>query len=684
MFKKAYPIWIKDLTFEKNIQARFVAEFTARKNMILSITGATFYKVTFNGKLIHYGPAPTATGYARVDKLVLDAVQGDVCTLDVEVAGYNIDSYASVNQQSFIIAEVVAENEIVAATGYDFSSYRVISRIREVVKYSTQRHYSEVWDLSLPDEPYEFEKLDLSLTYLERKAPLPSLDNEVLCSTCFRGKFSYYPKSDEEFEADGQGYLKRCMQRSGFSEEEIHHRPMAEFLSMKYEFAKSVEVLPLCLSKGEYAVFQFSKNSSALINLKYSVTNGARVILVFDESIEKCKFALKLEISNAIEITARDEVDFSNFEISGFSYFGIFVVEGNINLREVSRTLVRNTLASIPRLNTDDHRLLSVYEAALESFRCNSLAIFTDCPSRERAGWLCDSYFISRVAYALTGNTFIEDDFLENYKNHSCQTIPAGMVPMCYPADHLAGRFIPQWAMWLVLELLEYKSRCKYADMAKFRNMTYGLVNFFEKYENDFMLLEDLPSWNFVEWSRANEWCEGVNFPTNMLYSQFLCAVSALYGDNRLKLKAEKIRETIKEMSFDGKFFRDQAIRTSNNTLEVNSNISEVCQYYAFYFGVADEEKYADLKERLIKQFGPESTYYPNIEKANALMGIYLRIDLLVKWGCKELCLEEIIDYFFHMAELTGTLWEHKSIAASLNHGFPSYIADVLLKLIND
>ena len=32
------------------------------------------------------------------------------------------------------------------------------------------------------------------------------------------------------------------------------------------------------------------------------------------------------------------------------------------------------------------------------------------------------------------------------------------MLPMCYPADHYDGNFIPNWAMWFVLELEEYIS----------------------------------------------------------------------------------------------------------------------------------------------------------------------------------------------------------------------------------
>ena len=74
-----------------------------------------------------------------------------------------------------------------------------------------------------------------------------------------------------------------------------------------------------------------------------------------------------------------------------------------------------------------------------------------------------------------------------------------------------------------------------------------GYISFenFEKYENEYSLLEDLPKWNFVEWSKANDWCKGVNFPTNMLYAAALEAVYKLYGDNDLMEKAEKIRNTV-------------------------------------------------------------------------------------------------------------------------------------------
>ncbi len=36
--------------------------------------------------------------------------------------------------------------------------------------------------------------------------------------------------------------------------------------------------------------------------------------------------------------------------------------------------------------------LKAIYDAAVETFRQNALDVYMDCPTRERAGWLCDSF----------------------------------------------------------------------------------------------------------------------------------------------------------------------------------------------------------------------------------------------------------------------------------------------------
>ena len=69
-----------------------------------------------------------------------------------------------------------------------------------------------------------------------------------------------------------------------------------------------------------------------------------------------------------------------------------------------------------------------------------------------------------------------------------------------------------------------------------------------------------------------------------------------------------------------------------------------------------------------------ENNKYPEIYPANAFIGNYLRLDILMQYGEYDKALENIKGYFYYMAEKTGTLWENDSDFASCNHGFASHV----------
>jgi len=313
--------------------------------------------------------------------------------------------------------------------------------------------------------------------------------------------------------------------------------------------------------------------------------------------------------------------------------------------------------------------------------------VVMDCPTRERAGWLCDSYFTAQSAWYFTGDTIIEKVFLENFLlADEFPGIPEGMLPMCYPAEHADGNFIPQWAMWYVIQLEKYFERDPSADRYQFRRICYGLVHYFERFKNSDGLLEKLDKWNFVEWSMANEWVQDVNYPTNMIYSKMLKLIGTWFDDTELLEESEKLKQKITEQSFDGTFFVDNAIRQEDGSLKVTENRSEVCQYYAFFFNLAnDDERFIESKNIILNVFGPHRKakgLMPEIANANAFIGNYLRMEILLRWGKNRQVIEEIKDYFYVMAQTTGTLWEFDSIQGSLNHGFASFAGVAIFKAL--
>ena len=64
-----------------------------------------------------------------------------------------------------------------------------------------------------------------------------------------------------------------------------------------------------------------------------------------------------------------------------------------------------------------------------------------------------------------------------------------------------------------------------------------------------------------MEWSAANEYTAGVNFPSNMLYAYMLEAAAELYADESLCARARQIKKQVAALSFDGTFFTDNALR---------------------------------------------------------------------------------------------------------------------------
>ncbi|MBR5760271.1 MAG: hypothetical protein IKX88_16920, partial [Thermoguttaceae bacterium] len=397
---------------------------------------------------------------------------------------------------------------------------------------------------------------------------------------------------------------------------------------------------------------------------------------------------LRLGTCSAIKWTVdNDSIRFplEAFEPQVGRYAKLHCLKGSFTLNKIYTREFAYPPTRESSFDCADPRLVKLYKAADLTFRENSVDVFTDCPHRERAGWLCDSFFTARSAFDLTGKTDVEDAFFENYMlPESFKCLPDGMLPMCYPSDHYDGVYIPNWAMWFVAELQEYARRSPDHSVVKgLRKKIEKLLAFFEKYENSDGLLEKLPSWVFVEWSKANDFVQDVNYPSNMLYAFILNAAGALYDVPKWTEKAEKIREKIREQSYDGEFFVDHAVRKEDGSLEILRDRLEVCQYFAFFFKTATPETYPELWATLLDKFGPNRIQeggYPEIHKANSFVGNVLRLELLAQANRGSQLLDESVAYNEYMADRTGTLWENDGAYASCNHGFASHLVHVLYR----
>jgi alpha-L-rhamnosidase len=704
-FQAAKPVWPKGRETEMNLCVGFRAVFesTNGKPHVLRVAASTLYRFFMNGEFRGCGPARGPHGYYRVDEWdITQDLAGGTNVVAIEVAGYNINSYYVLNQPSFLQAEITAGTETLAATGdgtKPFEAKLLSQRVQKVERYSFQRAFTEVYHLQAgiddwrSDSRVAFDPEPCSVAgekqLIPRRMPYPRFSQRQPEQRIMEGRVLTSANVEDPWRP--RFLTDIGPQLLGFTEQQLAEIPAFELhhivnknvtqLNGPYPWKSSFP----CAAKS-FHLFDFGTNLTGFIGSQVRARTPTRLYLTFDEMLVNGDVDFKrLDTVNIIAYElGPGEYNLESFEPYTLRFLKFLVLEGDCEISQIYLREYVNPNVWTAHFDSSDEGLNMLFAAGRETFRQNSVDIFMDCPSRERAGWLCDSYFTSRVEHRLSGGSAVEEAFFENFLLPvSFAHLPDGMLPMCYPADHNDGRFIPNWALWFVLQLQEYFERSGHREMlAALRPKIVKLFEYFRPFQNEDGLLEKLKSWIFIEWSAANNYTQDVNYPTNMLYAAALEAAGKMYELPAWVKQAEAVRKAIRRQSFDGQFFVDNAVRQGGKLVPTR-NRTETCQYYAFYLGTAAPETYRSLWEILVKDFGPsrkKTQRYPDVPASNAFIGNVLRLELLSRYGSCQQLIEESREYLLYMAERTGTLWENIDTRASLDHGFASHIVNVLYR----
>jgi len=686
-FRAAVPVWPEKYIDEMNISVVLTAEFAVAGKRLLRIAASSCYQIFADGGLFEMGPARAGHGFFRVDELPLPE---NCKRIEIIVAGYNNNSFQFIDEPPFVCAEVEREGriELFTDTVYERCGFKVRTyseRIQKCQRYSFQRNFAEAYDLTgrpAEESPALVRAVNGELNFIERGIEIYKNEREDAKEVVAEGKCGHDENAPLPMD---RAIISVGPQLKGFRPEELEICTAWEACKITYN---SVNNENRAIAHGDvldvpadgFVTLGMERNLCGVIALDVETDEGCEVYAMVDELCGEDGAVNFFRLGASALVYWKlpaGRHSLMSFEPHLFKYIKIAVLGGGARVSNVHIRRVGFYMPGIA-VKTDNPKVRAVIDAAVETFRQNTYDIFTDCASRERAGWLCDSFFTSRAEYVLTGESRVERNFIENFllpKSFKC--LPEGMLPMCYPADHYDGTFIPNWAMWFVLELEEYYRRTGDAEMIeRARKPVMDLIGYFRKFENDDGLLENLESWIFVEWSHANDLVQNVNFPTNMFYAKMKRVAGALYGEESLIGEADALAAKIREQSFDGKFFCDNLVRDGEK-LRPSGECTETCQYYAFFTGVATPETFPDLWNTLLHEFGParkEHNPYPQIAFSNVLVGQMMRLDLLIRYGFNKEIIDNIEDYFYYMAEKTGTLWELDTVQASCSHGFTSIV----------
>jgi len=671
-------IWGKNLTKESNITLGFFLDLNNNIDFELTIVAKEAYKIIVDSELKFFGPMRSAHGYSRPQKLNLKGRK-----IAIEVYSAYVVNFCWVKEEPLFSCEVKTNNKIYNQN--DFISCILNDRVKKVPRYCVQRTFEEIYNVDGKRESFyngiinyplvELEEVEMP-RLLDNYLHLPKLNlhkpNNVSVETGYvqKGEQNKYVPIYDRCHTDIDIY-------GGYYLNELDDNIYDEVKCFEYTKEKTNN------SIYKYKTISFNRSLTGFLNIKLKAKTEGTMFITFDEVFfkelgEHYILFSRNSTTNAFKwnIKKIGEFNLSTFEPYTFHYLNV-IYDGDFDF-ELSLTDYENPDTDNLEIHTSDVDLNLIIEAARHTISQNAVDLLTDCPSRERSGWLSDSYFSSTAEKAFTGENIVEKAFLENYSLSKREGLPKGMIYMNYPSDLFGDMYIPNWSLWYILELTKYAKIYEKSDIIeKSKETVYGLFEYFKKYENEYSMLENLESWVFVEWSKANDddHIKGVNIPSNMCYQKVLEEAGKIYNNKEWIDKSNIIKSNIKKMAYNGTLFVDNLIRNENNELVQTNNLTEVCQYYGFYFEAITKEEYNDLYDLLMNKLGPnrKEGFMMEVCPPNMMYGIYMRLDLLMRDRKRELLLKECKTYFLNMAKTSRTLWEHNSTFASLNHAFASY-----------
>lgn len=653
-------LWIKNEN-DRPLEVHFRVSLPSSATS-LCLSAAPFYQVFLDGRFFAWGPERTAAHDSRVRTILLPKGTKE---LDVLVIAHGVPSYDCDFQEPFFGAEVYAGDALLLDAS-SFHAFRSSRKDLPTTKYTLQRGFIERFTYVAYHE-WECDTEEVPSPHL-----LPEVGDPCHYDTVF-------PLLTEQGEFHGF--------------EEVAVPPFASMplLAPYCHYDVQKEFIDRVKNGYQYEEYRLPRIVTGLLAFQVDCEQESECYAVFDEAKVNGRWKYGRSSGNDL-ITMRCPKGHTEILTAvpyTLRFLRILHLPG-VTVKPHVILIENDRVKQIPP--TGEAKLDRILEAAKHTFAQNAVDLYTDCPGRERAGWLCDSYFTAKSERFFLHSSAIEHSFLENFLLADTPEIDEGMLPMCFPSEHADHNYIPNWAMWYVLELEEYVKATKDETLLRqAKPKMYALWRFFQKYEEEHGLLENLPHWIFVEWSMANDpsYVQGVNFPSNMLYARMLDAIGNLYGDGRAKEAAKHVREEVQRLAYHDGYYCDNALRDAKGHLSpCLDHISETCQYYALFLGMPYEESFS---KRVKENLGPHrKPGYEKIAPSNAFIGFFLRLWWLESEKEYAMVLDESVAYFEAMAQESGTLWEHAAPSASMCHGFASSVAPLLyeayfaLKTLND
>ncbi|MBO7680423.1 MAG: hypothetical protein J6S75_12225, partial [Thermoguttaceae bacterium] len=417
-FSRAVAVWAKDRQEEMNVTLVFSAavempaNFSADKPVIVRMTGSTIARIMVNGELAGYGPARGPHGWFRVDEWEIQSfLKPGKNLVAIEVAGYNSNSYYLLDQPSFLQAEIVSGDTVLAATAVDGGGFEAADktgvRIQKIQRFSFQRPFIEAYDLRRQLKEGVILAQQPEVKLLPRRVPYPEFTVIKPAAWGKCGTFAPKEVADGDLARD-RSLVNISDQLKGYPIDQLDQVVSDDMQRIATTLTDAeAKSIGAAYKGGDVQIVDFGANYAGFFELEVDCADETTLVITFDEILAEdgdVNF-LRLGTCAAIPWTLpAGQHKLLSFEPHVCRYAKIHCMSGSFTLRSLAMREYAYPALRVARFESSNPSLDKLFRAGVLTFRENSVDAFTDCPHRERAGWLCDSFFTSRVACDVTGS----------------------------------------------------------------------------------------------------------------------------------------------------------------------------------------------------------------------------------------------------------------------------------------
>lgn len=362
---------------------------------------------------------------------------------------------------------------------------------------------------------------------------------------------------------------------------------------------------------------------------------------------------------------------------------------------ELHRVRIRTVGYPIDRqgdFQCSDEALNRIHEASVHTMVNSVSDVFMDCPSRERGGWLNDSYWAAIGFDTIMGDHAFERRFLRQIIDSQTAMPLQGMVAPLYPSDCQQWKGFPtgqrpitgHGLFWLLQVERFLRLHGDAALKTAWRPAVDGMIKVLNTYRSAEGLLEQVPWDSFFDWSR---FASGpLQTADNALYALVLRKLGETFQNSQWIEAGQQTWQTVESHAWDAsrELYADTLVRDPKGILGPGSDCSASTNVVTLWTQFPSPER-AHRVWRQVHNFRPNSVdrplfgYETDFCRGNLFSMIY-RFDIAGRRQELDCLQRDLRESYLPMLQRgQTTLGEHLGYESSLCHGLNAYVSHVLI-----